>query len=63
MPSEPKNKAAPASSQDDGLVTDPLEVQMRLMQLQLDRSRVMVEGFDDPVDTKPAPAGNAPAKK
>lgn len=62
MPSEPKNKVEPASSADDALVTDPLEVQMRLLKLQLDRSKALVEGFDDPVDTKPAQAVDAATK-
>lgn len=62
MPNEPKNKAGQASRQDEALVTDPLEVQMRLLQIQLDRSKAMVEGFDDPVDTKPAQAVDAATK-
>lgn len=47
MPSEQKSKAAQAS-QDADLVTDPLEVQARLLQLMKIADEDIVE-FDDPV--------------
>ena len=44
MPNEQKPKAGQESS--DALVTDPQEVQRRLMQLLLDMSKADCEGYD-----------------
>ena len=44
MSNEPKTKTE--EEPGDGLVTDPQEVQMRLMQMLLDMSKVDCEGYD-----------------
>lgn len=40
-----------------------MEVQARLLRLQMDHDNADIEGFDDPVDTQPAQAPTAPAKQ
>lgn len=57
MQREPSSKAAPASKPapqgSDDLVTDPMEVMSRLLQMQIEQGRGLVEGFDDVAEDPP----------
>jgi hypothetical protein len=57
---EPKSNKAQASRDD--LITDPQEVQMRLLRMQMDQDNASVEGFDDPVDVS-KPTAEPPSVK
>ncbi|CAB5238722.1 hypothetical protein UFOVP375_4 [uncultured Caudovirales phage] len=59
---ELKSNKAQASKRDD-LVTDPSEVQMRLLRMQMDQDNAGVEGFDDPVDVRKPTTEPPPVKQ